>query len=163
MFSRLTGGTQGTEQQTDRGIIQNHTGKVVIEFLDFFLIFWGCVFFSRLVQRHRLYAPMLLQDIPELCYQLRRQMIFCSLDQKVLFVVCVYGRVFFKQNFIPDRSVKVWDLQSCVELQTLNGHPNNVDVVKYCPVSRLLFSVSSAYVKVWDLRENPSQCVKTLW
>lgn len=59
--------------------------------------------------------------------------------------------------------MKVWDLQSGAEVQTLGGHPNNVDVVKYCSASRLLFSVSSAYVKVWDLRENPSQCVKILW
>nr|CAD7263447.1 unnamed protein product [Timema shepardi] len=46
-----------------------------------------------------------------------------------------------------DRTVKVWDLHSGVECQSLSGHPNNVVVVKYCEELRLVFSVSSAYVK----------------
>nr|CAD7432655.1 unnamed protein product [Timema monikensis] len=53
-----------------------------------------------------------------------------------------------------DRTVKVWDLHSGVECQSLSGHPNNVVGVKYCEELRLVFSVSSAYVKVWDLRNN---------
>ncbi|XP_022237698.1 kinesin-like protein KIF21A isoform X2 [Limulus polyphemus] len=61
-----------------------------------------------------------------------------------------------------DRTVKVWDLQTLKEIQTLGGHPNNVVKVRYCEYSRLAFSVSTAFVKVWDIREKPAHCVKTL-
>uniref|UniRef100_T1J740 Kinesin motor domain-containing protein n=1 Tax=Strigamia maritima TaxID=126957 RepID=T1J740_STRMM len=61
-----------------------------------------------------------------------------------------------------DRTVKVWDLQSGLEVQSLDNHPNNVVVVKYSQQSQLVFSVSASFIKVWDLRENPSKCVKTL-
>ena len=62
----------------------------------------------------------------------------------------------------PDRTVKVWDLGTGIESMTLSGHPNNVVVVKYSEVHRLLFSVSAAYVKVWDLRSG-NTCIKTLF
>ncbi len=61
-----------------------------------------------------------------------------------------------------DRTVKVWDLCRKEEVQTLAGHPNNVNVVKYCPSTRLAFTASAAFVKVWDLRMNASTCIKTL-
>ena len=61
-----------------------------------------------------------------------------------------------------DRTVKVWDLCRKEELQTLEGHPNNVVCVKYSQQMRLAYTVSSAFIKVWDLRMNPSSCVKTL-
>lgn len=61
-----------------------------------------------------------------------------------------------------DRTVKIWDLHTGQEIQSLAGHPNNVITVKYCEYTRLAFSVSTAYVKVWDVRENPSKCIKTL-
>lgn len=71
---------------------------------------------------------------------------------------------FYNSDFLfLDRSVKVWDLEQGIEVQSMTGHPNNVEVVKYCGYSRLLFSLSSAYIKVWDLRETPSRCIKTLW
>lgn len=58
--------------------------------------------------------------------------------------------------------MKVWDLGTGIENLTLGGHPTNVVAVKYSPVHNLLFSVSAAYVKVWDLRASNS-CVKTLF
>jgi WD40 repeat protein len=58
--------------------------------------------------------------------------------------------------------VKVWDLGTGIESRTLGGHPNNVVAVKYSSVHRLLFSVSAAYVKVWDVRSSNS-CIKTLF
>ncbi|CAG5083800.1 Similar to Kif21a: Kinesin-like protein KIF21A (Mus musculus) [Cotesia congregata] len=61
-----------------------------------------------------------------------------------------------------DRTVKVWDLGTGLENMTLSGHPNNVVAVKYSRLNNLLFSVSAAYVKVWDLRAANS-CVKTLF
>ncbi|XP_057334879.1 kinesin-like protein KIF21A isoform X2 [Microplitis mediator] len=61
-----------------------------------------------------------------------------------------------------DRTVKVWDLGTGLENMTLTGHPNNVVAVKYSRLNNLLFSVSAAYVKVWDLRAANS-CVKTLF
>ncbi|EEB15657.1 kif21, putative [Pediculus humanus corporis] len=74
--------------------------------------------------------------------------------------VCVTDSLLFTSS--KDRSVKVWDLHNGVEVQTMTGHPNNVEVVRYCEINRLLFSASSAYVKIWDLRESPSRCIKTL-
>lgn len=61
-----------------------------------------------------------------------------------------------------DRTVKVWDLGTGLENMTLTGHPNNVVAVKYSLNNHLLFSVSAAYVKVWDLRSG-NNCVKTLF
>ncbi|CAL4097079.1 unnamed protein product, partial [Meganyctiphanes norvegica] len=61
-----------------------------------------------------------------------------------------------------DRTVKVWDLVRGQEIQSLGGHPNNVQCVKYHEAQRVCFTVSSSFIKVWDLRENPSKCVKTL-
>ncbi|XP_015597842.1 kinesin-like protein KIF21A isoform X2 [Cephus cinctus] len=61
-----------------------------------------------------------------------------------------------------DRTIKVWDLGTGLESLTLSGHPNNVVAVKYSVVHNLLFSVSAAYVKVWDLRAG-NTCVKTLF
>lgn len=66
-------------------------------------------------------------------------------------------------NFvIPDRTVKIWDLVTGKEIQSLGGHPNNVCAVRYSEYSRLAFSVSMAFVKIWDVRENPAKCVITL-
>ncbi|KFM57573.1 Kinesin-like protein KIF21A, partial [Stegodyphus mimosarum] len=61
-----------------------------------------------------------------------------------------------------DRTVKIWDLGTGKEIQSLGGHPNNVCVVRYSEYSRLAFSVSTAFVKVWDVRENPAKCIQTL-
>ncbi|XP_055933295.1 kinesin-like protein KIF21A isoform X2 [Argiope bruennichi] len=61
-----------------------------------------------------------------------------------------------------DRTVKIWDLVTGKEIQSLGGHPNNVVSVRYSEYSRLAFSVSTAFVKVWDVRENPAKCVQTL-
>ena len=49
-----------------------------------------------------------------------------------------------------DRTVKVWDLVTGVEIQSLDRHPNNVVAVKYSPDTNLVFTASSAYVKVND-------------
>merc|ERR1719219_2375783 len=61
-----------------------------------------------------------------------------------------------------DRTVKVWDLCRKEEVQSLEGHPNNVVCVKYSEPQRLAYTVSSAFIKVWDLRMNPASCIKTL-
>ncbi|XP_077296343.1 kinesin-like protein 31E isoform X2 [Arctopsyche grandis] len=61
-----------------------------------------------------------------------------------------------------DRTVKVWDLTTGQQQHTLLGHPNNVVAVRYDPLTRLVFSVSGAYVRVWDLRSSPVRAIKTL-
>ena len=58
--------------------------------------------------------------------------------------------------------MKVWDLGTGRQIQSLTGHPNNVVCVRYSEMTQLVFSVSSAFVKVWDLREGTARCVKTL-
>ena len=42
----------------------------------------------------------------------------------------------------------MWDLVSGVEIQSLDRHPNNVVAVKYSAETGLVFTASSAYVKV---------------
>ncbi|XP_067913305.1 kinesin-like protein KIF21B isoform X1 [Heterodontus francisci] len=60
-----------------------------------------------------------------------------------------------------DRTCKVWNLATGQEISTLKGHPNNVVSVKYCSYSSLVFTVSTSYIKVWDIRESP-KCIRTL-
>ncbi|XP_008211274.1 kinesin-like protein KIF21A isoform X4 [Nasonia vitripennis] len=79
---------------------------------------------------------------------------------KAVLSICATNDLLFSGS--KDRTVKVWDLGTGIESTTLSGHPNNVVVVKYSSVHRLLFSVSAAYVKVWDLRAGNS-CIKTLF
>ncbi|XP_078586006.1 kinesin-like protein KIF21A isoform X2 [Branchiostoma floridae x Branchiostoma japonicum] len=61
-----------------------------------------------------------------------------------------------------DRTVKVWNLVTGQEIMTLPGHPNNVVAVRYCSYTGLVFSVSTYFVKVWDIRASSAKCVKTL-
>ena len=61
-----------------------------------------------------------------------------------------------------DRTVKVWDLNRKEEIDSLGGHPNNVVCVKYSEATRMAFTVSSAFIKVWDMRMKTSTCIKTL-
>ncbi|KAM6981182.1 LOW QUALITY PROTEIN: kinesin-like protein KIF21B [Aplochiton taeniatus] len=61
----------------------------------------------------------------------------------------------------PDRTCKMWNLVTGQEIVTLKGHPNNVVSVKYCSSSCLVFSVSTSFVKVWDIRDS-AKCVRTL-
>lgn len=63
-----------------------------------------------------------------------------------------------------DRTAKVWDLITGQEIVSLAGHINNVTKIRYSAKSQLCFTVSSYYVKVWDLREKciGGKCVRTL-
>ncbi|XP_039617035.1 kinesin-like protein KIF21A isoform X2 [Polypterus senegalus] len=58
-----------------------------------------------------------------------------------------------------DRTCKVWNLVTGQEIMSLGGHPNNVVSVKYC--SSLVFTVSTSYIKVWDIRDS-AKCIRTL-
>ncbi|KAJ4927198.1 hypothetical protein JOQ06_014933 [Pogonophryne albipinna] len=60
-----------------------------------------------------------------------------------------------------DRTCKMWNLVTGQEIVTLKGHPNNVVSIKYSPSSCLVFSVSTSYIKVWDIRDS-AKCVRTL-
>ena len=62
---------------------------------------------------------------------------------------------------VSDRTAKVWDLGTGREIMSLGGHPNNVTVVKYAEATKLIYTVSSYFIKVWDIRE-PNKCIKTL-
>ncbi|XP_057217624.1 kinesin-like protein KIF21B isoform X3 [Triplophysa rosa] len=59
-----------------------------------------------------------------------------------------------------DRTCKMWNLVTGQEIVTLKGHPNNVVSVKYCRNSCLVFTVSTSYIKVWDIRDS-AKCVRT--
>jgi kinesin family protein 4/21/27 len=77
-------------------------------------------------------------------------------------VLSVYATDELLLSASKDRTVKVWDLCRKEEVLSLEGHPNNVVCVKYSEPQRLAYTVSSAFIKVWDLRMNPSTCIKTL-
>ncbi|XP_060713529.1 kinesin-like protein KIF21B isoform X1 [Tachysurus vachellii] len=59
-----------------------------------------------------------------------------------------------------DRTCKMWNLVTGQEIVTLRGHPNNVVSVKYCSSSGLVFTVSTSFIKVWDIRDS-AKCVRT--
>uniref|UniRef100_A0A3B3QU17 Kinesin family member 21B n=1 Tax=Paramormyrops kingsleyae TaxID=1676925 RepID=A0A3B3QU17_9TELE len=59
-----------------------------------------------------------------------------------------------------DRTCKMWNLVTGQEIVTLKGHPNNVVSVKYCSNTCLVFTVSTSYIKVWDIRDS-ARCVRT--
>uniref|UniRef100_A0AAR2K6T0 Kinesin motor domain-containing protein n=1 Tax=Pygocentrus nattereri TaxID=42514 RepID=A0AAR2K6T0_PYGNA len=59
-----------------------------------------------------------------------------------------------------DRTCKMWNLVTGQEIVTLRGHPNNVVSVKYCSSSGLVFTVSTSYIKVWDIRDS-AKCIRT--
>ncbi|KAM8998771.1 kinesin-like protein KIF21B isoform 3-T3 [Sarcophilus harrisii] len=60
-----------------------------------------------------------------------------------------------------DRSCKMWNLVTGQEIAALKGHPNNVVSIKYCAHLGLVFSVSTSYIKVWDIRDS-AKCIRTL-
>uniref|UniRef100_U3JJA5 Kinesin motor domain-containing protein n=1 Tax=Ficedula albicollis TaxID=59894 RepID=U3JJA5_FICAL len=60
-----------------------------------------------------------------------------------------------------DRSCKMWNLVTGQEIASLKGHPNNVVSIKYCSHTGLVFTVSTSYIKVWDIRDC-ARCVRTL-
>uniref|UniRef100_A0A1I7VVW0 WD_REPEATS_REGION domain-containing protein n=1 Tax=Loa loa TaxID=7209 RepID=A0A1I7VVW0_LOALO len=59
-----------------------------------------------------------------------------------------------------DRTAKVWDLEKGVEKCTFGHHPNNVSCVRFIPSSQLALTLSMAFVRIWDLRNE--ECVRTL-
>uniref|UniRef100_A0A8C1W059 Kinesin family member 21A n=1 Tax=Cyprinus carpio TaxID=7962 RepID=A0A8C1W059_CYPCA len=68
---------------------------------------------------------------------------------------------FYKLGLFPlsDRTCKVWNLVTGQEIMSLGGHPNNVVSVRYS--SSLVFTVSTSYIKVWDIRDS-AKCIRTL-
>lgn len=58
-----------------------------------------------------------------------------------------------------DRTCKVWNLVTGQEIMSLGDHPSSVLSVRYC--SSLVFTVSTAYIKVWDIRDS-AKCIRTL-
>ncbi|KAG9342345.1 hypothetical protein JZ751_016847 [Albula glossodonta] len=58
-----------------------------------------------------------------------------------------------------DRTCKVWNLVTGQEIMSLGGHASSVVSVRYC--SSLVFTVSTAYIKVWDIRDS-AKCIRTL-
>ncbi|KAM6986247.1 kinesin-like protein KIF21A [Aplochiton taeniatus] len=58
-----------------------------------------------------------------------------------------------------DRTCKVWNLVTGQEIMSLGEHLSSVVSVRYC--SSLVFTVSTAYIKVWDIRDS-AKCIRTL-
>uniref|UniRef100_A0A8D3BS51 Kinesin family member 21A n=1 Tax=Scophthalmus maximus TaxID=52904 RepID=A0A8D3BS51_SCOMX len=61
-----------------------------------------------------------------------------------------------------DRTCKVWNLVTGQEIMSLADHPSTVTVLFVITyTSSLVFTVSTAYVKVWDIRDS-AKCIRTL-
>ncbi|XP_053881274.1 kinesin-like protein KIF21B [Malaclemys terrapin pileata] len=60
-----------------------------------------------------------------------------------------------------DRSCKMWNLVTGQDIASLKVHPNNVVSIKYCSHSGLVFTVSTSYIKVWDIRDS-AKWIRTL-
>ncbi|CAL8385654.1 unnamed protein product [Gadus morhua 'NCC'] len=58
-----------------------------------------------------------------------------------------------------DRTCKVWNLVTGQEIMSLGDHPSSVVSVRY--TSSLVFTVSTSYIKVWDIRDS-AKCIQTL-
>lgn len=58
-----------------------------------------------------------------------------------------------------DRTCKVWNLVTGQEIMSLADHPSSVVSVRY--TSSLVFTVSTAYIKVWDIRDS-AKCIRIL-
>lgn len=92
---------------------------------------------------------------------------------RVLFLISKTKRFFFRVLktavniislfvcFYLDRTCKVWNLVTGQEIMSLGGHPNNVVSIKYCNYTSLVFTVSTSYIKVWDIRDS-AKCIRTL-
>ncbi|XP_050438824.1 kinesin-like protein KIF21A isoform X2 [Adelges cooleyi] len=77
---------------------------------------------------------------------------------RAVLAVCATEDLLFSAS--KDKTVKIWDLNNGKEIQTLSGHPNSVVAIKYDEYTQLVLSVTSSYVRVWDMRQ--SRCIKTL-
>ncbi|XP_065435427.1 kinesin-like protein KIF21B isoform X3 [Chrysemys picta bellii] len=55
----------------------------------------------------------------------------------------------------------MWNLVTGQDIASLKGHPNNVVSIKYRSHSGLVFTVSTSYIKVWDIRDS-AKCIRTL-
>lgn len=75
-------------------------------------------------------------------------------NNRACFICCIFF-------FFLDRTCKVWNLVTGQEIMSLSGHPNNVVSVKYCNYTSLVFTVSTSYIKVWDIRDS-AKCIRTL-
>uniref|UniRef100_A0A8C4Z5T5 Kinesin family member 21A n=1 Tax=Gadus morhua TaxID=8049 RepID=A0A8C4Z5T5_GADMO len=60
-----------------------------------------------------------------------------------------------------DRTCKVWNLVTGQEIMSLGDHPSSVVSVRYLYTSSLVFTVSTSYIKVWDIRDS-AKCIQTL-
>uniref|UniRef100_H2ZP56 Kinesin motor domain-containing protein n=1 Tax=Ciona savignyi TaxID=51511 RepID=H2ZP56_CIOSA len=74
-------------------------------------------------------------------------------------VLCIHATDHLLFSGSKDRTVKIWNLVTGQEIMSLEGHPSNV--VKHCPLSGLVYSVSLCYIKVWDIRSH-AKCVRVL-
>ncbi|XP_037288222.2 kinesin-like protein 31E isoform X2 [Rhipicephalus microplus] len=80
---------------------------------------------------------------------------------KAVLSLAVTDDVLFSAS--KDRTVKVWNLHTGQEIHCLRGHVDNVVDVRYCEYQRLTYTVSTAFIKVWDVRESPAKCIRTLF
>lgn len=153
VFSRLTHGTNvGQEPVPDRGVVHPFQGKVSdMSYLNLMTLVDWFVFVDTFQLSNK--SPLICTRTAE--GHCQAVLSVCATDANLFSASkgmdCARSVVRFGTHsfLLADRTVKVWDLHSGVEIQSLDRHPNNVVAVKYSPETGLVFTASSAYVKVY--------------
>ncbi|KAF7228974.1 transcript variant X3, partial [Nothobranchius furzeri] len=100
---------------------------------------------------------------PVLCVDATDDLLFTGSKGKVFHYVSVHIEMIHcfgqTQVFASDRTCKVWNLVTGQEIMSLADHPSSVVSVRY--TSSLVFTVSTSYIKVWDIRDS-AKCIRTL-
>uniref|UniRef100_A0A803TM01 Kinesin family member 21B n=1 Tax=Anolis carolinensis TaxID=28377 RepID=A0A803TM01_ANOCA len=119
--------------------------------------------FSRLTSNQSLGSAALLQGSGSFLLSARTAPLQCIsvAEGHTKPVLCLDATDELLFSGSKDRSCKMWNLVTGQEIVSLKSHPNNVVSIKYCSHSGLVFTVSTSYIKVWDIRDS-AKCIRTL-
>lgn len=157
VFSRLLAGTTiGEKQSGNKGVINPYQGRLVAR---------APLICTSVAEGHNK-AVLSVTATDELLFSAskdRTVKVRSSLSSLFLYLVLYLLSVMLKLMIVSISNMsQVWDLCRKEEVMSLDGHPNNVVCVKYSEQMRLAYTVSSAFIKVWDIRMKPTACIKTL-
>lgn len=81
-----------------------------------------------------------------------REGLFVAVDASPIIYIkicCLWLRISKGGLFLfVDRTAKIWDLNRGDEIMSLAGHKRDVTVVRYSPITNLVFTVNQSTIKV---------------
>jgi len=77
-------------------------------------------------------------------------------------VLCVTSTDQYLFSGSKDCTVKVWDLHTGKEIQSLRDHPDSVTCIRYNEQNHALFTVSKCFINIWDTRTSPYKYERTI-